>query len=97
MNAELASSGRYMLHDVQIDLSSVEAMQAVAGGSELAFMFSSAVVLTSFTLTILPIPFLWWLRLSSCLGRNSSSITTIFVRNFTALVIELGKVSLPDY
>jgi len=41
MNAELASSGRYMLHDVQIDLSSVEAMQAVAGGSELAFMFSS--------------------------------------------------------
>src|SRR5438552_18853447 len=63
----------------------------------LAFMFSSGVVLTSFTLTILPIPFLWWLYLSSCLGRNSSSITTIFVRNFTVLVIELAKVSLPDY
>jgi len=32
-------------------------------------MFSSGVVLTSFMLTILPIPFLWWLYLSSCLGR----------------------------
>ena len=43
-------------------------------------------------LTILPIPFFWWLYLSNCLGRNLSSITTIFARSFIGLVIELEKV-----